>query len=215
MIGRKLQSPDVKNAGSTPNEICAAQAISSSPSSRSSFPPSQASTLPPPLSIPPTQRLKLTHHLLTVWIKSGLCTVDSLINILLCMLGYIPGLLHAWYIIAKYPEDSYGAYEPFSDIENQHVTYYYVNDSRNNSHAGLVPQQQQYPSQNRGYGTVQGMRSPEVQPQPQSQPKPQPQPQQQQQQRQGQQGAGEGSSQGQGVPPSYEQAVAGDNKVQT
>ncbi|KAL8678878.1 MAG: hypothetical protein Q9186_004813 [Xanthomendoza sp. 1 TL-2023] len=151
---------------------------------------------------------------IAVWIKSGICTLDSLINILLCTLGYIPGLLHAWYIIAKYPEDSSG-YEPFGDVENQHVTYYYVNDSRNNSNAGLVqpPQQQQYPSQNnsRGYGTVEGMRA-----QPKPQPQPQPQPQtQSQQQGQGQQGAGEGSSQAQGVPPSYEQAIAGDNKVQS
>ncbi|KAL8862183.1 MAG: hypothetical protein Q9178_001639 [Gyalolechia marmorata] len=129
---------------------------------------------------------------IAVWIKSGICTLDSLINILLCTLGYVPGLLHAWYIIAKYPEESSDAYEPFGDIENQHVTYYYVNDSRNNSNAGLGPQQLQYPSQNRGYGTPQ-----------------------QQQQKQGEQGAGEGSSQGQAVPPSYEQAVAGDNKVQT
>ncbi|KAL8922966.1 MAG: hypothetical protein Q9172_003344 [Xanthocarpia lactea] len=155
---------------------------------------------------------------IAVWIKSGICTLDSLINILLCTLGYVPGLLHAWYIIAKYPEESSDAYEPFGDIENQHVTYYYVNDSRNNSNAGPGPQQLQYPSQNRGYGTVQGTRSPESrpqpQPQPQSQPQSQPQPQQQQQ-KQGEQGAGEGSSQGQAVPPSYEQAVAGDNKVQT
>ncbi|KAL8657335.1 MAG: hypothetical protein Q9226_002009 [Calogaya cf. arnoldii] len=143
---------------------------------------------------------------IAVWIKSGLCTLDSLINILLCMLGYIPGLLHAWYIIAKYPEDPSGAYEPFGDIENQHVTYYYVSDSRNNSNAGL-PQQQQYPNHNRGYGTEQGMRSPEVQPQP----RPQPQSKPMGQQGQGQSQGGEGSSQ---VPPSYEQAVAGDNKIQ-
>ncbi|KAL8753234.1 MAG: hypothetical protein Q9199_005203 [Rusavskia elegans] len=125
------------------------------------------------------------------------------------MLGYIPGLLHAWYIIAKYPEETpAGAYEPFGDLENQHVTYYYVSDSRNTGNAGLAPQHQQYPNQNRGYGTVQGMRSPEVRPQPQSKA----QGQQQQGQSQGGQGGGEGSSQ---VPPSYEQAVAGDNKIQS
>ncbi|KAI4227705.1 MAG: hypothetical protein L6R36_002192 [Xanthoria steineri] len=103
---------------------------------------------------------------IAVWIKSGLCTIDSLINILLCMLGYIPGLLHAWYIIAKYPEENeHGtAYERAygGDLENRHVTYYYVNDSRNNSNAGLgaapAPQQQLYPNPNRGYGTVQGSR---------------------------------------------------------
>jgi hypothetical protein len=35
-------------------------------------------------------------HQFTVWIKRGICTADSLINIALCCLGYIPGLLHAW-----------------------------------------------------------------------------------------------------------------------
>ncbi|CAO1601531.1 hypothetical protein XANCAGTX0491_005186 [Xanthoria calcicola] len=159
---------------------------------------------------------------IAVWIKSGLCTIDSLINILLCMLGYIPGLLHAWYIIAKYPEDENTyeqAYGGGGDLENRHVTYYYVNDSRNNSNAGLgagAPQQQRYPNPNRGYGTVQGMMgsSPQPQPQPQQPQSKPPQGYQQQQQGQGQrQGAGgEGSSQ---VPPSYEQAVAGDNKVQS
>lgn len=44
---------------------------------------------------------------LPVWIKRGLCSADSLINILLCCLGYFPGLIHSWYIISKYPEDQY------------------------------------------------------------------------------------------------------------
>lgn len=30
------------------------------------------------------------------------CTVDLLINILLTLLGYIPGIIHALYIIFKY-----------------------------------------------------------------------------------------------------------------
>ncbi|KAK9480393.1 hypothetical protein V1514DRAFT_325310 [Lipomyces japonicus] len=52
---------------------------------------------------------------LPVWIKRGICSADSLINIALCMLGFIPGLLHSWYIIARFPE------EPFidADIESQ------------------------------------------------------------------------------------------------
>jgi uncharacterized membrane protein YqaE (UPF0057 family) len=33
---------------------------------------------------------------LPVWVKSGICSADSLINICLCVLGFIPGLLHAW-----------------------------------------------------------------------------------------------------------------------
>ncbi|KAI4140560.1 MAG: hypothetical protein L6R39_005747 [Caloplaca ligustica] len=141
---------------------------------------------------------------IAVWCKSGLCSVDSLINILLCMLGYIPGLLHAWYIIAKYPGPSSSEYEDLEGAPQQgHVTYYYVSDRRGSGSGDVVgsPQRQQYP----GYGAVGSMRVP-------AQPKPHTEAQAQGQ-AQGQQ-AGEGSSQGQ-VPPSYEQAVAGDNKVQT
>ena len=32
----------------------------------------------------------------TVWVKRGICSCDSIINIALCMLGYLPGLIHAW-----------------------------------------------------------------------------------------------------------------------
>jgi hypothetical protein len=31
-----------------------------------------------------------------VWIKRGICSADSFINIALCCLGWLPGLLHAW-----------------------------------------------------------------------------------------------------------------------
>ncbi|CEJ89950.1 hypothetical protein VHEMI05764 [[Torrubiella] hemipterigena] len=67
---------------------------------------------------------------LPVWVKCGICSADSLINILLCLLGFIPGLLHAWYIIAKNPEPAY-EYETVSqDNENGRrggrVTYVYV-----------------------------------------------------------------------------------------
>ena len=33
---------------------------------------------------------------LAVWVKRGICSADSVINICLCCLGFIPGLLHAW-----------------------------------------------------------------------------------------------------------------------
>lgn len=63
---------------------------------------------------------------LAVWIRRGLCTSDSLINILLCMLGYFPGLIHSWYIIAKYPPYAirheskvYYVYQTQPDLENQ------------------------------------------------------------------------------------------------
>jgi len=136
----------------------------------------------------------------TVWIKSGLCSADSLINIALCCLGYLPGLIHAWYIIAKYPERDCD-YEPIPDSErgphSERVTYYYVSRTP-------APQAGGPPG---GYGT-------------QAAPKPVPPvPQQPQQPRQPQSGVGAGPStgavQGVGAPPSYSDAVKGDNKVQT
>lgn len=58
---------------------------------------------------------------LPVWIRRGLCLQDSLINILLCCLGYFPGLIHAWYIIAKYPpyEETKVYYVYRLDLEHQ------------------------------------------------------------------------------------------------
>ncbi|CAD6563969.1 MAG: hypothetical protein ASARMPRED_002598 [Alectoria sarmentosa] len=131
---------------------------------------------------------------IAVWIKSGICTADSLINILLCTLGYVPGLIHAWYIISLYPEPDDYEYQtiPNDQGENGRVTYYYVNHQPSNE----APRQQNQPHggqhmhvagpQQRGYGTVS--------------------------QQEGQQAGGE-SAQG-GVPPSYQQAIQGDNKVQ-
>ncbi|KAK4696562.1 hypothetical protein P7C71_g1387, partial [Lecanoromycetidae sp. Uapishka_2] len=130
---------------------------------------------------------------IAVWIKSGICTADSLINILLCTLGYLPGLLHAWYIISLYPEPDYD-YEtiPHDQGENGRVTCYYISQGPNEQQLRQqgTPQGQQQP---RGYGTTDSMRVPQPQ-----------------QQSQGEQGPAEG-----GVPPSYEQAVRGDHKVQT
>lgn len=140
---------------------------------------------------------------IAVWIKSGICTADSLINILLCTLGYIPGLLHAWYIISLYPEpdDDYEYQSlPSDQGENGRVTYYYVNHQPSGSEGEALRQQghqQQSRGGQRGYGAG---------------------PQQQQQQQRGygtvppQQAGGESAQEG--VPPSYEQAVQGDNKVQ-
>ncbi|GBL51897.1 hypothetical protein ACI3LY_005436 [Candidozyma auris] len=62
---------------------------------------------------------------LPVWIRRGVCSSDSLINICLCILGYLPGLIHSWYIIAKYPPGSYSethvyyVYETGPDLERQ------------------------------------------------------------------------------------------------
>lgn len=38
-----------------------------------------------------------------VLIKRGFFSADFWINILLCILGFIPGLLHSYYIILLYP----------------------------------------------------------------------------------------------------------------
>ncbi|KAG7660478.1 uncharacterized protein J8A68_006010, partial [[Candida] subhashii] len=53
-----------------------------------------------------------------VWIRRGFCSYDSFINILLLILGYFPGLIHSWYIIAKYP--------PYSQQQQQHIQSIYV-----------------------------------------------------------------------------------------
>lgn len=137
-----------------------------------------------------------------MWIKAGICTADSIINIALCLLGFIPGLIHAWYIIMKYPEPDYDevAYEPVSggsgqrrDLENGHVTYYYV------SHQ--PPQHAPQPS----YGTL----NQQGQQQPAGHSKTSDDPQQG-----GAADSGEGRSDAR-PPPTYAEAVKGDNKIQS
>ncbi|KAK8079766.1 Plasma membrane proteolipid [Apiospora hydei] len=140
---------------------------------------------------------------LAVWVKCGLCSADSLINILLCMLGFIPGLLHAWYIIAKFPEESYDYQRVSQDAEGGRVTYVFVQGNGG-------PQQQQQQQQRR---------------QPQSvQPKPQDQGVMNYGATNQSGGAAHGgsssvaagsSSAGNNAPPTYAEAVKGDNKIQT
>ncbi|KAI9862232.1 MAG: hypothetical protein M1824_001613 [Vezdaea acicularis] len=133
---------------------------------------------------------------LAVWVKRGICSVDSLINIALCCLGFIPGLLHAWYIIARYPEESdYVQLNP--DPENRGgITYYYV------SNRPVMPNQsQQPPQEQRNYGTVAPAtrRPADLESGLASAPAA---------------GPSSGEGVGDGVPPSYADAVKGDNKVQ-
>ncbi|TGO57883.1 hypothetical protein BOTNAR_0192g00060 [Botryotinia narcissicola] len=140
---------------------------------------------------------------LAVWVKRGLCSADSLINILLCMLGFLPGLLHAWYIIAKFPDQD-AHYDAIPDSENARVTYVVVQGP--NGRAQRVPQKSSGTQrQQQGYGTNAPMEAPTVQ----------------QQQNgtwtnagEGQVQGGEGSSGG-AVPPKYAEAVRGDHKVQS
>ncbi|CAP95909.1 hypothetical protein E8E15_009624 [Penicillium rubens] len=127
-----------------------------------------------------------------VWVKAGFCTADSIINITLTLLCFFPGLIHAWYIILKYPEpyDDDVAYEPIPgggsrrrDLENGTVTYYYVSRQ---------PQ--------RGYGTVdnQGQQAPPPAHKPHNQTE----------------DSGHAGSSSAPPPPTYAEAVKGDNKVQ-
>ncbi|KAL2369783.1 hypothetical protein RJ035_001126 [Blastomyces gilchristii] len=149
---------------------------------------------------------------IAVWVKVGICSADSLINVALLILGYVPGLLHAWYIILKYPEDDSDypdGYQPIvgasgqrNDTEGGRVTYYYV------SHQ---PPRQQPPSAphagpHRSYGTT----APAVDPATRPQQPPHPS-------APGENVAGEASSSDQHVraPPTYTEAVKGDHKIQT
>ncbi|KAF5610428.1 SNA2 integral membrane [Fusarium subglutinans] len=147
---------------------------------------------------------------LPVWVKCGLCSADSLINILLCCLGYIPGLIHAWYIIAKYPEPPYEYESLPQDREGNRVTYVYVQCPPGPHQHGHPQNQQPKPqpqphhgsasnnNNSMNYGTQNAGGS--------SRPAPQ---------QHGVTNNGEGSSESQGVPPSYADVVAGDHKIQS
>ncbi|KAG6016692.1 hypothetical protein E4U54_000615 [Claviceps lovelessii] len=128
---------------------------------------------------------------LPVWVKCGICSADSIINILLCCLGFLPGLFHAWYIIAKFPEPPYD-YETLSQ-EGGRVTYVYVH-SQHPPRGGMSYGTQSGNPPHGSYSAGGPSNGPSN----------------------GPAGAGAGASHGQGgVPPSYADVVAGDNKVQT
>jgi uncharacterized membrane protein YqaE (UPF0057 family) len=151
-------------------------------------------------------------------VKRGICSADSVINILLCVLGYvsglqpllqqvcvsnsspqIPGLIHAWYIIASYPD----AYETETvDGEHGRVTYVFVHGSGNNQQQNRCHHEQPKPLLPHG-GMTYGATNNNAASTPESRPTPRTQ------------GTnGEGSSDGT-VPPTYAEAVAGDHKIQS
>ncbi|KAI0597848.1 hypothetical protein F4775DRAFT_558906 [Biscogniauxia sp. FL1348] len=138
---------------------------------------------------------------LAVWVKCGICSADSLINILLCVLGYIPGLLHAWYVIAKFPEEN--DYEPVpEDGEDGRVTYVFVQSPGGQPHRTPgqpqpQPHPQPHPHGDMNYGTNANASSSSA-----AAPPPGPH-----------RNNGEGSHGGP-APPSYAEAVKGDNKIQ-
>ncbi|KAI2606874.1 uncharacterized protein GGS25DRAFT_493591 [Hypoxylon fragiforme] len=126
---------------------------------------------------------------LAVWVKTGLCSADSIINLLLCVLGYIPGLLHAWYIIAKFPETY--EYDPVSTDADERgarggsVRYVFVEPQPH-------PQPQVHPHhypQQPNYGTAAAAGSSSAGPATE-----------------GEEGR---------APPTYAEAVKGDHKIQT
>lgn len=129
---------------------------------------------------------------LSVWIKRGICSADSLINIALCCLGFLPGLLHAWYIIAKYPEDLSSGYEPL-DAESGRVSHDQARRAR--VHGYVIAPNPQHPQ----YSTFGHQQQ---------------QPAQIQHHQSSQQSGQAGPSNGQDLP-SYAEVVKGDFKVQT
>ncbi|KAL2760312.1 hypothetical protein ACRALDRAFT_1059844 [Sodiomyces alcalophilus JCM 7366] len=123
------------------------------------------------------------------------------------MLGFLPGLIHAWYIIAKFPEPPF-EYDavPGHDSEGGRVTYVFVHTPPPQSQPQYKPQGQS--TANYGttsqHGQSSGSRAPQS---------PQPQPPRQGQDQHHHDNAGEGGS-SDAAPPSYAQVVAGDHKVQ-
>lgn len=114
------------------------------------------------------------------------------------VLGFIPGLLHAWYIISITPEPTYDELAQ-RDPERGQVTYYYVSHQQGPQYQ---PQQQQP-----DYGTLNNNSAPaparsHPAPKPAASTAAAPPPQR----------AEAGSSTD--GPPSYQQAVEGDHKVQ-
>lgn len=115
------------------------------------------------------------------------------------VLGFLPGLLHAWYIISVTPDPAY-EHLAQQDAERGNVTYYYVQTAGQPRYA---PQQ----GGQRQYGTVNSTPNaqfPGAQQQGFVQPKAAP----------SQQPAQSQAGPSQEVPPTYAQAVSGDNKIQ-
>ncbi|RVD84439.1 uncharacterized protein DFL_006188 [Arthrobotrys flagrans] len=169
---------------------------------------------------------------IAVWVKRGVCSADSIINIALLCLGYLPGLLHAWYIIAKYPDPYSYSYEPIEG-GNQRVYYYTATYPSVASHTqpSYAPQQQHQHGQDRPqsprsqtrpqtYGTTAAAASVSSPSRPVTETavadtrKPIPQPQDNLPVANGMD-HGEGSAGPSQPPPSYSDVVKGDYKIQT
>jgi len=160
---------------------------------------------------------------IAVWVKRGICSADSFINIALLILGYLPGLIHAWYIISAYPSESY---EPLAEEESQ-VHVYYVHGGPPPPSAGPGPGAHSTPQGS--YGTIGSAQQAAKQAQyslhsntptgssSTEQPKSavtKPQSQISPKSRAVDAEGGEGASDGP-PPPSYSDVVKGDHKIQT
>ena len=114
------------------------------------------------------------------------------------MLGYLPGLLHAWYIIAKFPDpNEEAAYNHLRQGDPERgdgaVTYYYVHHRPARPESGSQSQPQ------RSYGTVAPVDGGEAAAGPSTAAP----------------AAPDAATSGDGVPPSYADAIKGDNKMQS
>ncbi|CAN8102760.1 unnamed protein product [Discula destructiva] len=131
---------------------------------------------------------------LPVWVKCGICSADSVINILLCCVGIVPGILHAWYIIAKFPEQNYD-YERVDESERGgRVTYVVVRDDGAPRPSGGSQPKPPPRHANMTYGTNGGAAGHANNAESSS-------------------SAAAGPSDG-APPPTYAQAVSGDHKIQ-
>ncbi|KAI1749925.1 hypothetical protein F4782DRAFT_511363 [Xylaria castorea] len=141
---------------------------------------------------------------LAVWVKCGLCSADSVINILLCFLGYVPGLFHAWYIIAKFPDEA-DDYErvPQQDYERgqggSRMHYVFVQAEGPQPH----PQPHSQPSQQPkhapvNYGTAANAGSSSSNPPDHNN-----------------EAGGSSDDNNDRAPPTYAEAVKGDHKIQS
>lgn len=108
---------------------------------------------------------------LPVWIRRGICSGDSLISILLCFLGYFPGLIYSWYIIAKYPPYTvnqhskiYYIYHNDLEAQNQHQSHHHHHHHHHRqqpqNHQQLPIISQPGPSQGPSYGATNDQTNP-------------------------------------------------------
>ncbi|KAG5355730.1 Plasma membrane proteolipid 3 [Yarrowia sp. B02] len=78
-----------------------------------------------------------------VAIRRGLCSADFFINVALCCLGYLPGLIHAFYIISKYPGDEHGCRHGYVAVNSGEQTFYGSSDLERAAPSSSQQQQQQ------------------------------------------------------------------------